>query len=30
MAKDKTIVYETCDACKIVAFHIQEEEKDEG
>lgn len=30
MAKDKTIIYETCDACKIVAFHTQEEENNEG
>ena len=28
MSKDKTIVYETCDACKIIAFHQQEKENE--
>jgi len=30
MAKDKTIIYETCDACKIAVFDkLEQEKKDE-
>lgn len=29
MSKDKTTTYDTCDACKIIAFH-QEREEHEG
>ena len=27
---EKTIIESTCDACKIIAFHAEKEEKDEG
>ena len=30
MSKDKTTIYETCDACKIVALHQKEEESNAG
>ena len=30
MRKDKAIIYETCDACKIIAFHQKEEKENEG
>ena len=30
MSKDKTIIYETCDACKIAVFEAQQEKNDEG